>query len=121
MAPRHTPTPEHTVGCSGSSALAVVGFLSSNGRPGMVDPRGEPDSVVSRCATLNVAYLIGEMQILAVNHALARSTLDGSSRGCHGTFHQAVQRSLSLLRSHCHPRLFEWSVTPRAGRILFSP
>jgi hypothetical protein len=25
---------------------------------------------------LNVAYLIGEMKILAVNHALARSTLD---------------------------------------------
>ena len=37
-------------------------------------PDGNDSSVVSGCATLNVAYLIGEMKILAVNHALARST-----------------------------------------------
>jgi YVTN family beta-propeller protein len=34
---------------------------------------------------LNVAYLIGETEILAVIHALARSTPDGSSGGGHGT------------------------------------
>ena len=71
----------------------------------------DDSSVVSGGAALNVAYLIGETEILAVNHALARSTLDGSTGGCHGSLHQAVRRSsrlrLSLLRSHCHPRLPE--------------
>jgi hypothetical protein len=38
---------------------------------------------------LNVAYLIGEAKVLAVNHALARSTLNGSSGGGHGAVHQA--------------------------------
>jgi len=42
---------------------------------------------------LNMAYLIGETKALAVNHALARSTLAASSRGCHGAVHQAIQRS----------------------------
>src|SRR5438552_9556716 len=49
-------------------------------------PDSNDSSVASGCATLNVAYLIGETKILAVNHALARSALDGSSRGCHGAF-----------------------------------
>ena len=77
---------------------------SSQASPVCVLPDGNDSSVISGWATLNVAYLIGELKILAVNHALARSTLDASSRGCHGAFHQAVQRSsrvrLSLLRSH---------------------
>jgi Flp pilus assembly protein TadD len=74
----------------------------------------DDSSVVSGCAALNVAYLIGETKVLAVNHALARSKLDGSSGGGHGAVHQAVRRSsclrLSLLRSHCHSRLPERTV-----------
>src|SRR5262249_39711763 len=48
-------------------------------------PDRDDSSVVSGCALLNVAYLIGETEVPAVNHALARSTLDGSSGGCHGS------------------------------------
>jgi len=64
-------------------------------------PDSNDSSVALACATLNVAYLIGEMKILAVNHALARSPLDGSSRAAMELFTTAVQRSsrvrLSLL------------------------
>src|SRR5215471_15419657 len=74
-------------------------------------PDRNDSSVVSGCTPSNVADLIGETEILAVLHALARSTPDGSSGGGHGTLHQAVRRSsglrLSLLRSHCHPRLLD--------------
>src|SRR5207302_11493675 len=76
-------------------------------------------SVVSGGAALNVAYLIGETKVLAVNPALARSTLDGCSGGGHGAVHQAVRRCsrlrLSLLRSHCHSRLPEWTMATWAG------
>src|SRR6516164_1126326 len=74
----------------------------------------DDSSVVSGGAALNVAYLIGETKVLAVNHALAWCTLDGSSGGGHGPVHQAARRSshlrLSLLRSHCHSRLPERTV-----------
>ena len=53
-------------------------------------------SVVAGCTALNVAYLIGETEILAITHALARSTPDGFSGGGHGTLHQAVRRSSRL-------------------------
>src|ERR1700719_671644 len=45
---------------------------------------GDDSSVVFGCATLNIAYLIGETKALAINHALAGSTPAGSSGGCHG-------------------------------------
>src|SRR6516164_2784546 len=74
----------------------------------------DDSSVVSGGAALNIAYLIGETKVLAVNHALAWCTLDGSSGGGHGPVHQAARRSshlrLSLLRSHCHSRLPERTV-----------
>src|SRR5262249_62410181 len=78
-------------------------------------PERNDSSVVSGCALLNVAYLIGETKVFALSHALARSTPDWSSRGGHGTLPQAVRRSsrlrLSLLRSHRHSRLLERPVT----------
>src|SRR5262249_9598443 len=78
-------------------------------------PERNDSSIVSCCAPLNVAYLIGETKVFALNHALARSTPDWSSGGGHGTLPQAVRRSsrlrLSLLRSYRHPWLFERSVT----------
>src|SRR6516165_799408 len=74
----------------------------------------DDSSVASGGAASNVAYLIGETKVLAVNHALAWCTLDGSSGGGHGPVHQAARRSshlrLSLLRSHCHSRLPERTV-----------
>jgi integrase len=45
-------------------------------------PDCDDSSRVCGCAPLNVAYLIGETEVLALNHALARSTLDGSAGGC---------------------------------------
>src|SRR5215471_17357819 len=49
----------------------------------------------------------------------------GLSGGGHGTLHQAVRRSsrlrLSLLRSHCHPRLPERPFAARAGGALLPP
>src|SRR5262245_44880110 len=78
-------------------------------------PERNDSSVVSGCAPLNVAYLIGEAKVFALDHALARSTPEGSSGGGHGTLPQAVRRSsglrLPLLRPHRHPRLLERSVT----------
>src|SRR3974377_2635596 len=86
---------------------------------------GNDSSVVSGCALLNVAYLIGETKVPAVYRALARITPDGSSGSGHGTFHQAVQRSsrlcLSLLRPRCLSRLLKRTVTRGAGRALLSP
>ena len=86
---------------------------------------GNDSSVVFGCAPLNVANLIGEMKVLAIDPALARSTPDGSSGGGHGTLHQVIWRSsgrrLSLLRSHCHSWLPERVLmrTPsRASRAL---
>src|SRR5215471_4886272 len=88
-------------------------------------PDRNDSSVVSGCTPSNVAYLIGETEILDVLHALARSTPNGSSGGGHGTLHQAVRRSsrlrLSLLRSHCHPRLPERPFAARAGGALLPP
>src|SRR5215471_12874032 len=84
-------------------------------------PDRNDSSVVSGCTPSNVAYLIGETEILDVLHALARSTPNGSSGGGHGTLHQAVRRSsrlrLSLLRSHCHPRLPEHRTVPKCRCI----
>jgi hypothetical protein len=42
-------------------------------------PNGNDSFVVSGCALLNVAYLIGETKVPALDHALARTTPDGSS------------------------------------------
>src|SRR6516162_4827311 len=46
-------------------------------------PERNNSSVVAGCTSLNVAYLIGETEILAVRGGLARSTPDGSSGGGH--------------------------------------
>src|SRR5215467_305313 len=59
-------------------------------------PERNNSSVVAGCTALNVTYLIGETEILAVRGGLARSTPDGSSGGGHGTLHQAVRRSSRL-------------------------
>src|SRR6516165_11723613 len=56
----------------------------------------DDSSVASGGAASNVAYLIGETKVLAVNHALAWCTLDGSSGGGHGPVHQAARRSSHL-------------------------
>src|SRR5437588_12085390 len=100
-----------------SAAASPSSLSSSQASPVSVANRTERDnsSVVSGGAALNVAYLIGETKVLAVHPALARSTLDGCSGGGHGAVHQAVRRSsrlgLSLLRSHCHSRLPERTIT----------
>src|SRR6516162_2507031 len=47
----------------------------------------DDSSVVPGRAALNIAYLVGETKVLAVNPALARSTLDGFSGGDHGAVH----------------------------------
>src|ERR1700751_2309566 len=72
----------------------------------------DDSSVVPGGAALNVAYLIAETKVLAVNHALARSTLDGFSGSGHGAVHRS---SVSLARSCRSPssvRNFAPSTSP---------
>src|SRR5262245_47619660 len=89
---------------SRASGAASPSSLSSSQASKL--PDGNDSSDVFGCAPLNVAYLIGETKVLAIDPALARSTPDGSSGGGHGTLHQVIWQSsglrLSLLRSHCH-------------------
>src|SRR3954466_13293967 len=64
--------------------VQISGASSWVEQPGIAGFGGEQDKltdaddapVVSGCPTLNVAHLIGEMETLAVDQALARSTLD---------------------------------------------
>src|SRR5206468_12624028 len=73
----------------------------------------------------DIADLIGETEALAVDPALAGSTLDRllSPTGVgHGRVQQAVRQlhcfCLPLLRPYCHSRLSERPVTTGAGGAL---
>ena len=67
-------------------------------------PNGNDSSVVSGCALLNVAYLIGETKVPAVDHALARTTPDGSSGTAMELFTKLFS-DLLVFVYHCFDRV----------------
>src|SRR5437588_12648127 len=89
-----------------SAAASPSSLSSSQASPVSVANRTERDnsSVVSGGAALNVAYLIGETKVLAVNPALARSTLDGCSGAVMELFTKLFG-DLLVLVYHCFDRI----------------
>ena len=82
-------------------------LIGSFNQPRIARLGGEQDNLTDRndapimlgSPAQNVANFVGETKVLAIHHALARSTLDRSSTHtgvCHGNIHQAVRQPLGV-------------------------